>query len=175
AKLRKLSAAPAAVPVRAAIIEVSDQIEASIEELKKQNGLTVSQFMVEVKTLHNRIETLETAGRKDVLTGLATRVEMERLICAEVDRQTGFSLLLLRICNLPMIQRQFGVAVRADVISAFAKRLRGGLPPAATIGRWSEDRFMALVAMEKADAIGLAKRLAQHISGTYVCMENGKP
>src|SRR5438270_11972556 len=36
AKLRKLSAAPAAVPVRAAIIEVSDQIEASIEEIKKQ-------------------------------------------------------------------------------------------------------------------------------------------
>ena len=70
-KLRKLADTPAAAPVRAAIVETSDQIEASIEELKRMNGLTVSQFMVEIKTLHKRIETLETAGRKDVLTGLS--------------------------------------------------------------------------------------------------------
>ena len=56
---------------------------------------------------------LETAGRKDVLTGLTKRVEMEKLISAEIDRHSGFSLLLLRICNLPMIQRQFGSPIRA--------------------------------------------------------------
>jgi GGDEF domain-containing protein len=174
-KLRKLAEMPLASPVRAAIVEASDQIEASVGELKRLNGLTVSQFMVEIKTLHKRIETLETAVRKDVLSGLTARVEMERLIFAEIDRQSSFSLLLLRICNLPMIQRQFGVAVRADVISAFTKRLRGGLPSAAVVGRWSEDQFIALLAMEKSQAIGLCKHLTQHVSGTYVCMENGKP
>jgi GGDEF domain-containing protein len=174
-KLRKVAETPAAAPVKAAIVEASDQIDASIEELKRLNGLTVSQFMVEIKTLHKRIEILETAGRKDVLTGLITRVEMERLISAEIDRHGSFSLLLLRICNLPLIQRQYGLAIRTDVISAFAKRMRGGLLPAAVAGRWSEDRFIALLAIEKSQAIGLAKRLAQHVSGTYVCMENGKP
>ena len=128
-QLRKLAASPAAAPVKTAIVEASGQIEASIEEIKRLNGLTISQFMVEIKTLHKRIDSLETAGRKDVLTGLATRTEMERLISAEVDGRKGFSLLLLRICNLPMIQRQFGLGIRTDVISAFAKRLHGGLPP----------------------------------------------
>ena len=61
------------------------------------------------------------------------------------------------------------------MISAFAKRLHGGLPPAAIVGRWSEDQFIALLAMDKSQAMGLAKRLTQHVSGTYVCMENGKP
>jgi GGDEF domain-containing protein len=172
--LRKLAATPAAVPVKAAIIEASNQIDASVEEIKRLNGLTVSHFMVEIKTLHKRIESLEIAGRKDVLTGLATRVEMERLISVEVDQRHGFSLLLLRICNLPIVQRQFGQAIRSDVVSAFAKRLHGGLPPAASVGRWSEDRFMVLVAMEKSSAMAQAKRLTQHVSGTYVCMENGK-
>jgi diguanylate cyclase (GGDEF)-like protein len=174
-ELRKVAATPAAAPVRAALMEASDQIAASVGELKRLNGLTVSQFMFEIKTLHKRIETLETAGRKDVLTGLTTRVEMERLISAEIDRHSSFSLLLFRICNLPMIQRQFGSPIRAEVISALAKRLRGGLPAAAIVGRWSEDRFIALLAIEKSQAMGLAKRLTQHVSGTYVCMENGKP
>jgi GGDEF domain-containing protein len=173
--LRNLAATPAATPVMAALVEASDQIEASIDEFKRQNSLTVGQFMVEIKTLHKRIETLETAGRKDVLTGLTTRVEMERLTSAEIDRQASFSLLLLRICNLPIIQRQFGLGVRTDVISVFAKRLVGGLPPACIVGRWSEDRFIALLSMEKSQAIGVCKRLGQHLSGTYVCMENGKP
>ena len=174
-KLRKLAATPAAAPVRESIIETAGQIEDSIEEIKRLNGLTVSQFLIEVKTLHKRIEVLETAGRKDVLTGLATRVEMEKLILEEVDRRGAFSLLLLRICNLPMVQRQFGIGLRADVISAFAKRLHGGLPTEALVGRWSEDRFIALLAMQKSEAMSQAKRLTEHVSGVYVCMENGKP
>jgi GGDEF domain-containing protein len=174
-KLRALADIPSAAAIRPALIEASTGIENSIEELKKQNGLTVGQFMVEIKTLHKRIETLEIAGRKDVLTGLNSRVEMEGYLGVEIDRHQNFSLLLLRIANLPMIQRQFGQGVRADVIAAFAKRMRGGLPEHARLGRWTEDQFVALLAIEKSEAMSLAKRLNQHVSGSYVCMENGKP
>jgi GGDEF domain-containing protein len=174
-RLRKLADTAAAQPVRAALLEASNHIEASVEEVKRQNGLTIGQFMVEIRTLHKRIEALEMAGRKDVLTGLFSRVEMESCISTQIDGRNGFSLLLLRICNLPLIQRQFGGGIRADVISAFAKRMRGGLPENAVVGRWSEDRFLALLQIAKSDAMTLAKSLNQHVSGTYVCMENGKP
>jgi len=175
ASLRKLAESPAAGPVRAALLEASKQIEASIEEIRRNNGLTIGQFMVEIKTLHKRIESLEMAGRKDVLTGMYSRLEMESRICAHIDRHTGFSLLLLRICNLPIIQRQFGAAIRSDVVAAFAKRMRGGVPPNTVIGRWSDDQFLALLEIEKAEAMSLAKRVNQHVSGTYVCMNDGKP
>jgi hypothetical protein len=29
--------------------------------------------------------------------------------------------------------------------------------------------------MQKSEAMSLAKRLTEHVSGVYVCMENGKP
>jgi GGDEF domain-containing protein len=173
--LRKLAGTPAAEPVRTALLDSSRQIEASIEEIKRQNSLTVGQFMVEIKNLHKRIETLELAGRKDILTGLFTRLEMEGRISAQIDRHTGFCLLLLRICNLPLIQRQFGITIRSDAVAAFAKRMHGGLPEGTIAGRWSEDRFVALLEIGKSDAMSLAKRLNQHVAGTYVCMENGKP
>jgi GGDEF domain-containing protein len=173
--LRKLADTEAAAPVRTPLLDAFRQIEASIEELKRQNSLTVGQFMVEIKTLHKRIETLEMAARKDVLSGLLSRVEMEAQISAAIDRRQAFSLLLLRISNLPLIQRQFGTGVRGDVLGAFAKRMRGGLPDQAVVGRWSEDRFLAMLDIGKSDAIAVAKRLNQHVAGIYVCMENGKP
>ena len=175
AALRNLAGKPAAEPVRAALLEAAGSIETSIDRLKQQNSLTVGQFMVEIKTLHKRIETLEAAGRKDVLTGLHNRVEMETRIAAEIDQGQPFSLILLRVCNLPVVLRQFGAGVRMDVISAFAKRMVNALPAGPAVGRWSEDRFMILLGMTKTEAIGLARNLVQHVAGTYVCMDNGKP
>jgi GGDEF domain-containing protein len=172
--LRKLADTSEAEPVRAALLKASGQIETSIEEIKKQNSLTIGQFIVEIKALHNRIEALEVAGRQDRLTGMLSRIEMESRICAETDRGTSFSLLLLRICNLPIVRRQFGAEIRSDVIAAFAKRLMGGLPDNAIIGRWSEDHFLALLHLEKRDSMALAKRLNEHVSGTYVCMADGE-
>src|SRR5207249_4968339 len=96
-------------------------------------------------------------------------------IAADIDAGKTFSLVLLHICNLPVVLRQFGGGIRSDVISAFAKRMCGGLPAGTTVGRWSEDRFMVLLECPKTEAIGQARRLTEHVSGTYVCMENGKP
>jgi len=174
-KLRKLAELPDGLPLRAALLEGTDQIEASIERLKQQNGLTISQFMVEIKALHKRIEALEAAGRKDVLTGLYSRVEMETRIATEIDQGKAFTLILLHVCNLHAVLRQFGSGIRIDVVSAFAKRMVNGLPAETIVGRWTEDRFMILLAADKSEAIGLARRLTMHVSGTYVCMENGKP
>ena len=131
--------------------------------------------MVEIKALHKRIEVLEAASRKDVLTGLYSRVEMETRIASEIDHGKAFTLVLLHIGNLHGILRQFGSGVRTDVVSAFAKRMMNGLPNETIVGRWTEDRFMVLLAVDKSEAIGLGRRLTMHVSGTYVCMENGKP
>jgi GGDEF domain-containing protein len=174
-KLRKLAGSPAADAIREVLTEACDQIEASIQEARKQNQLTVGQFMVEIKTLHKRIESLETASRKDEVTGLVSRVEMEARIASEVEQGQGFALILLKIRNLPMVQRQFGPKIRGEVLVAVAKRMPGGLPPQAVTARWSEDQFIVLLTLNKGEAIGLAKRLTQTLSGTYVCMENGKP
>ena len=106
-----------------------------------------------------------------MLTGLLNRVEMEARISAQIDENNGFSLVFLHLCNLPVVLRQFGLAIRSDVVSAFAKRMCAFLAQGPVVGRWSDDRFMVLLAHNKAEAIRLAKRLVEHVSGTYVCME----
>ena len=175
ARLRTVAASPAAVPVSAALNEISNNVQTSIEQLRKQHQLTIGQFMVEIKTLHKRIETLESAARKDVLSGMLSHAEIVNHLVSETGQGKAFSLLALRLCNLPIIQRQFGNAIRNETISAFSKRMNGLLPPNSILGRWSDDGFLAVLSIDKIEAMALAKRLAQHVTGIYVCMENGKP
>jgi diguanylate cyclase (GGDEF)-like protein len=175
ARLRSLAATPRAEPVRTDLNEISDCVRASIDKVRKQHQLTVGQFISEIKTLHRRIGRLEAAGRQDVLTGLLNRVELETRLASAIEHAKTFPLLVLRLCNLPVIQRQFGAGVRTDVISAFAKRMASALPHNAVVGRWSEDRFLVILSMDKLEAMSLAKRVTQHVTGVYVCVDNGKP
>ncbi len=125
--------------------------------------------------LHNQVESLREASSKSADARLNTRAEMESRITAAVEAGSPFSLLLLKIRNLPHIERQFGAQARADVIAAFTKRTQTEMPNGAIFGRWSEGQFIAMIASDRAAAVALAKRLAPQISKPCPSTENGKP
>jgi GGDEF domain-containing protein len=173
AALKRLAASPHVSAVQGPLASIASQIEASIQELKAQNNLTVSQFLVEVKTLHRRIESLETGIRKDSNTGVWSRVEMEAQVAAMVQKERAFCLIFFRISNLLAVVRHQGQNVRREALSAFSKRLVAAAPAGAVVGRWCEDQFVTLVEAAKPDVIGLAKNIVQHVSAEYLCVEGG--
>jgi GGDEF domain-containing protein len=83
-------------------------------------------------------------------------------------------LLLVRASGFRQAERQFNREVATELAASFSKRLRNSLPPGATIGRWSEEGFIAVLSMEKPEALASAKRVADHLSGAYACLERGK-
>jgi GGDEF domain-containing protein len=171
-RLREISGSLEASPVRAAILAAADSIEQSLEEIRKQHQLTVSQFLVEIRMLHKRIDLLETAASLDDLTKLFKRDEMEKQICSLFGGK--LCLLLVRASGFRQAEQQFNREVAAGLAAAFSKRLRNSLPPGATIGRWSEEGFIAMLPVETAEAMASAKRVADHLSGAYACLERGK-
>jgi GGDEF domain-containing protein len=171
-RLREISSSPEGSAVRAAILTAADSIEQSIEQIRQQHQLTVSQFLVEIRMLHRRIDLLETAASLDDLTKLFKRDEIERQIRS--TSEGNLCLLLVRASGFRQAERQFNREVATALAAAFGKRLRNSLPPGAIIGRWSEEGFIAMLSVEKPEAMASAQRVAEHLSGDYACLQRGK-
>jgi GGDEF domain-containing protein len=172
ARLREISASLEEGAVRAAILAAADSIEQSLEQIRQQHQLTVSQFLVEIRMLHKRIDLLEAAASLDDLTKLFKRDEIERQIRSVPDGK--LCLLLVRATGFRQAEQQFDREVAAELAAAFSKRLRNCLPSGTAIGRWSEEEFIAMLSMEEPEAMASAKRVAERLDGDYACLQSGK-
>lgn len=172
AKLRSLASSSASGPMRDAIVGATGTIEQSLEQLRKQHQVTVSQFLTEIRMLHKRIDSLEAATSIDDLTKLFTRREMEARIRSLT---TGaYCLVLVRAGGLRSAAMQFSPAVAGELAAAFTKRLKNSMPDNAVIGRWGEEDFISVLHLPKADAMSRGKFVAEHLGGAYVCVQSGK-
>jgi diguanylate cyclase (GGDEF)-like protein len=150
----------------------ADAIEQSVEQLKKQHQLGVSQFRAEIRVLHQRIDSLEKAASLDQLTTLSNRTEMVERIRLSVAGE--YCLLLIGVRGLLRAEVQFGKEVGQELAAAFAKRLRNSIPADADAARWSAEEFVAMVMSKKSEAMTLAKWITENLSGPYACLKGGK-
>jgi diguanylate cyclase (GGDEF)-like protein len=171
-KLRQVAAAPGCAALGSVVSAATDSIESSLEQLRKQHQLTTSQFLVEIRMLHKRIDALERAASVDEVTRLATREELTERIGSAPAGQ--YCLLLVGARGLRRAEVQYGTEVGAELCAAFAKRLRNSLPLSAVIGRWGAEEFAAILTVKKSEAVASAKWIMEHLSGAYACLKGGK-
>jgi GGDEF domain-containing protein len=171
-KLRDAATSPAGSAIAAIVNHAVSSIEQSLEQIRKQHQLTISQFMVEIRMLHKRIDSLEAAASIDEITRFDNREEtIERIRSTPPG---GYSLLLIGVRGLRRAEVQFGKEVGEELAGAFAKRLRNSLPPSCSFGRWGSEEFVVTLQMKKSEAMASGKWIAEHLSGNYVCMMSGK-
>jgi GGDEF domain-containing protein len=169
--IREISDSAAATPLRSALRGAVDTIEQSLDQMRAQQQVTISQLLVEINLLHKRIDALESAVSIDNLTKLFTRVEMEHRIRSA---ESAGSIMLIRVQGFRLAQTKFQPEVALELAGAFTRRLRNCLLPNALIGRWAEEEFLVVLATPKEETMASAKRAAAQLSGQYVCLQGGK-
>jgi GGDEF domain-containing protein len=170
-RLRQVARSPEGSAVRAVVVSAADAIDQSLEQIRKEHQLTVSQLRVEMGVLHKRIDVLEAAASLDQLTELFNRRELEERIR---NGPGPFSLLLARATGIRLAEIQFKPEVAAELTAAFTKRLRNSLPPSAVIGRWGNEEFVAMLSVPVSEATSVAKMIGEQLSGPYACLLAGK-
>jgi len=171
-KLREIAKAPGNAAVGVAITAAADSIETSLEQVRKQHQLTTSQFLVEIRMLHKRIDTLESAAAVDEITRCATRDDLIGVIRTATSGQ--YCLLLIGVRGLLRAEVQFGKMVGNELAGAFAKRLRSSMHASAVLGRWGAEEFVVILTGPKSEALASGKWITENLSGPYSCIHEGK-
>jgi GGDEF domain-containing protein len=171
-KLREAAALRSDGAIAPVVDAAANSIEQCIEQIRKQHQLTISQFMVEIRILHKRIDSLEAAAATDECTRFDSRDETAERI--RITPPGTYSLLLIGARGLRRAEVQFGKEVGEELAGAFAKRLSNSLPPTCSFGRWGAEEFVVMLHMNKAEAMASGKWIAEHLSGAYACLSSGK-
>jgi GGDEF domain-containing protein len=169
--LRDIAGSPEGKAVRDLVESAAGAIEQSVEQIRKQHQLTISQMQVEIRMLHKRIDAMETSASLDLLTQLYDRQEIEGRIRGA---SSGTCLLLAKAAGIRTAEVHYKEDVASELTAAFTKRLRNCLPPTAAIGRWSREEFVAVLNMPKREATTAARWISEHLTGPYACLLNGK-
>jgi GGDEF domain-containing protein len=170
--LRDLGNEPEVRARGSALLAVANEIDSSLSSLRQQHQLTVSQLKTEIGVLHKRIDAMDFASRPEKASDIRTRAEMEQYIRSEV--KGGTCLVALKVRGLRMAHERFSREVGSELLGAFTKRMRNMLPPGTVAGRWSEEEFLAAVAMAKGEAMKLSGTLSNQLAGMYSCLKEGK-
>jgi len=172
-RLREVAHSPEGSLVRAALMPLANAMEQSLEQMRKQHQFTVSQFQTELRMLHSRIDSLETAAAIDEATKFSNRRFITEYLGSVSPGAASF--LVLRLRGLGQARARFGPAVADDLAATFGRRLRNTLPKDSVVGRWGEQDFLAVLPAGKPGADPLPiQRVAEHLSTPYACMLGGK-
>ena len=171
ARLRAFADSPDGAGIRAPLLAAAIMAQEGIEEVRRRQESAVARLMSEIRSLHKKIDSLESASSLDILSALLTRTEMEeRLQFAP----RGAPHLLLKASGLRLAESRFGNEVTAQLTAAFLKRLLRSLPAESAVARWSEEEFMALVPVSAEAEIPSQELLGTQLSGSYGCSQGGK-
>jgi GGDEF domain-containing protein len=157
--------------IRDGVGAAAKTIENCLAGVRKRHQLSVSQFMIEIRMLHKRIDALESAASVDMLTHLFPRPEMESRIR---ESRSSSHLLLVRAAGILDSASEFGRAVSEELTGAVIRRMRNTLPAATVVARWSGQAFVATLTADAAEAEVIAAQVAANLSGPYACMKDGR-
>jgi GGDEF domain-containing protein len=169
-RLRLLARSPDTAGVRDTLLAAVAAVQDGLDEIRRAQESVVAHLLEEIRTLHKGIDSLESAASLDILAALLTREEMEKRMHAGAGRR----LLLVEAAGLCVAETNFDSQVATQLAAAFLKRLTLALPPESDVARWSEDRFMVLLAEGREPEADLGKAIETKLSGSYACTQEGK-
>jgi len=172
ARLRTLARSDDVADLRDPLLAAAAALEEALDEMRRQQDETVARLLEEIRMLHKRIDSLESAASIDLLTTLLTRAEVEKRM--QSPAAAACRPLLLAASGLTLAEARFDSQVATQLAAGFLKRLHRILPPESAIGRWSDEEFMVLLPLSEEPAAETEKRIEGQLSGSYACSRDGK-
>ncbi len=159
--------------LRAVVVQTGVAIGTSIERMERAHALVLALLRDEILVLHRRIEAEQQAHFMDAATGVWNRHKIEEFLEERLRTAEGFCVVVVCARNLKRLGQQYASGLLESSIKALAQRFAAVAGREAIVGRWDEETFAAILAVEPAEAIQLSREAARRLAGTYSAQEDG--
>jgi diguanylate cyclase (GGDEF)-like protein len=162
--------------VRTSLMRTAGELKTCIEQMDQDSQQVIAQLESKVSAYESRLKETEDLALRDVLTGLANRLYIERRLKFRIESQQPFCLAFLDLDHFKAVNDRYGHSVGDLLLKQFADELRGNLRPVDLVGRWGGDEFVLLLDADLTEANTVLDRVRKWVFGSYTIPgdENGK-
>lgn len=159
--------------IRDGIDHATSRIAGSVEKMRRDNQLVITQLQDEIRILHQEIQAERRAKSTDRASGAWNREKITDRIEELFRQDEPFSLLLIRMLNLEQLEKQHSRNVVEGTLKSVLMRLHDLTGADSMVGRWSSEEFAAILPIAPPDGAALSNEVTRKLSGDYSVQENG--
>jgi GGDEF domain-containing protein len=160
--------------IRDAIQSAVAGISTSLERMIRAHQMTVTQLRDEIRVLHREMQAERRAIETDASSGAWNSQKMDARLNELLRSNQSFCLLLIAIGNLERIRQRYSPAILEGALKAMLKRFHALAGGDATIGRWTDDQFLAALDLAPSAVLPISREVARKLSGSYAVQANGQ-
>ncbi len=161
--------------IRASIVKSASELKCSIDRMAAEGKTAIDRLRVEVSHYQAKLDEAEEVASSDSLTGLRSRLFVERQIERRIEAEAKFCVAIADIDGFKLVNDRYGHLIGDELLKQFAGELRSASRSTDVIGRLGGDEFILLLDCTLAEAHAQVDRLQAWVCGNYTVSGNGGP
>ena len=166
-QLQKIATLDDLTQIRSSLKRSAAALKTSIDKMAAEGKAAVEQARAEITGYQEKLEKAEEIASRDALTGLRSRLWMERQIDYWIAERRPLCVAMLDLNEFKKVNDVHGHLVGDDVLKHFGDELKLVCRSSDVIGRWGGDEFIILLDCDLKEAQAQARRLTEWVCGDY--------
>lgn len=166
-RLRAIASLEDLTEIRTSIKKSAGELKASIERMTVEGKATLDAMREQVSTYKAKLDEAEAIASRDALTGLSSRLYVERQLEQLIALDTMFCVVLIDIDGFKQVNDKNGHSAGDELLKQFAVELRSACRTTDVIGRWGGDEFLLIFECGLKEAQERTERLRKWTCGSY--------
>jgi len=173
-QLNKVAASDDILQIRGAIKTVTAKITADVTKMRSSNQLAIAQLKDEIRLLHQEIQGMQRTLHPQNEEQTPARKQLNSRMEELAHRGRTFSVLIAVIKNIEGLRNVHASKIIESGLNTLKARFETKLPGSATVARWNQDQFAAVLDIERVVAIAASRDIMQFLSKPIVEEAGGK-
>jgi len=167
ARLTAIASLDNLTEIRASIEKSAAELKTSIERMTTEGRAAIDQLREQVSTYRTKLEEAEEIASRDALTGLRSRLCVERRIERHIAAGVAFCVAMVDIDTFKRVNDEHGHLTGDELLKQFAAELVSACRSTDVIGRWGGDEFIIVLECGLPEASAQTDRLSKWVCGNY--------